>query len=295
MFDDDELEQIREDRGDWQGHIDRQKVKKSRTSTRIFAGSAAASFVAVGFLVFLVLSGMMGSALVGLAGLGGFSADIEELVGNDVSIYPAIGPTAACPSTFTGGDYVEGGGQDGNEVLENGNDVATVPQLRADISNATVPVGSNLTLNKDIQVPEILSLSMIRVSIRQDPSLGEVGNVTLGNTSLYVTGLTASRLTAFDTKIGEYYTDGTTSNPKFGSTGEFVLEGTSGTDNQVQIINASGRAHFLSFEELTLPNLDLAIEYYNSSSVPSDAVISENNTGFTNCPAASGGTTDNPF
>lgn len=309
MFDEDELEEIRDERDDWQGHVDRQTVKKSRTSGKLLAGSLGGSLVVVGLMIFLVFSGIVGSALVGLGGLGGFSADIEKLEGNDVSIYPAIGPTAGCPSGFTNGDFTNGTGIEG----ESDNSITTVPQLKAVISKAEIPNGTNLTLNKDIAVPMIDSLEMIRVSIGQDGTInpsaagGEgIGGVNLGDTELYVTGLKAGRLKAFDTQIGESYTDGTSNNPRFGPGGEFVLEGTAtGGNNQVTLSNATARAHFLSFANLTLPNLDLAIEYYNGSDITElendpdriDPVISDNTSsnGFADCPAVDGAGQDNPF
>jgi len=312
MFDEDELEQIRDERDDWQGHVDRRTVKKSRTSGKLLAGSLGGSFVVVGFMIFLVFSGMVGSALVGLGGLGGFSADIEKLVGSDVSIYPAIGPTAGCPSGFTDGEFVNGSDSPNALDEQPDNSVKTVPQLKAEIASAEIPNGTNLTLNKDIAVPEIINLRMIRISIGQDASInpsaagGEgVGGVNLGDTALYVTGLKAGRLQAFDTQIGESYTDGTSTNPKFGPGGAFVLEGTAGGngDNQVTLSNAKARAHFLSFANLTLPNVNLAIEYYNDSDITElendpdriDPVISDSPSGFTDCPVVDGSGQDNPF
>jgi hypothetical protein len=313
MFDDDELEEIREDQGDWQGHIDRQTVKKSKTSRKILAGSVGASALAAGFMTFIVFSGMLGSAFIGLAGLGGFTADIEKLVGNDVSIYPAVGPTAGCPADYAGGNFVTGNGSDPNnpdgDAVEGNpdNSISTVPQLRADISGAEIPPGSELTLNKDLQVPEITNLRMIRIAITQNASItpgGQIGNVTLGDSSLYVTGLRAGKLEAFDTEIREGYTDGTPNNPRFGPTGEFVLSGKAGS-NQVTLSNATARAHFLSFGKLTLPNLELSIEYFTDSDLTAlrnnpdriDPIISdESGTGnFGDCPVVTKSGQDDPL
>lgn len=273
MFDDNELEQIREERDDWQGHVDRQTVKRSKTSGKIFFGSVGASLVVVSFMVFLTFSGMVSAALIGVTGIGGFGATIDELEGEDVEIYPALGPTAACPSDGTGGEFVDGG-----DALagEDDNSVETLPQLRADITDAEIPQGSEITFNKDLAVPEIIDLELIRISITQNASIpngdGVVGDVELGNASLYVTGLQAEELQAFDTEIAESFSDGSADHPRLGNEGEFVVTGTAeDDDNRVEISGATGRAHFLSFSELTLPNLELAIDYYQSEDdIPDD-------------------------
>ncbi len=261
MFDQDELEELREDRYQWQGHVRRdvRTEKHTETSGRIFFSSVGAAVMMSVMLVVLMVSSSGTLALIGVTGIGGFGAEIDELVGEDVEIFPALGPTAACPSEATDGDF-----HDGN-MSDSEMDGTTLPQLRAEITDADVPSGSEIVFFKDIEVPAITGLEMIRVGIGQQDDQ-EAGNVTLGDAALHVTALEADRLQAFDTEIREQYSDGTADNPRLGPEGEFVVTGTAEDDeNQVVIEGASARAHFLSFSELQMPYLVLDIEYFNTT------------------------------
>lgn len=288
MFDDEELEQIREERDDWQGHVDRQTVKKSRTSKRLLFGSITASFVMVGFLLFLVASGMMTSALIGFSGIGGFYADIGELTGDDIAIYPAVGPTASCSSEL---DFNQGGPGNSSTTPNSGDSFTTLPQLRGEIGGAEVPGGQELTFVKDVRTPKIANIGMFRINVTAAPPSGE--NLDLQNATLYLTGLQAENLSIQDAQIREFFSDGSDANPRFwngsgsvigdgAAPGEFVIQNAPGTTANAQISNATARAHFVQFDQLNIPDLDLQIQYFSNISDASNpnAVVSNN----TDCP-----------
>lgn len=267
MFDDEELEQIRQEQDEWQGHVDRQTVKQSRTSKKILFGSMTASLVMFGFILFLVASGMVTSALVGAAGIGGFNAQIGELTGDDIAIYPAVGPTAACPADTDHG-FNDPGPQDGGTV----GTTTTLPQLRAEIGNATIPAGQNLTLIKDLQTPSVTGLDMVRLNVSAAP---KTSDLNLKSATLYITGLEANELSLQNAQIREFFSDGSSSNPRFfdggnGSAvldgnakpGEFVIRNRQGSTANAVIKGGSARAHFVAFKELSIPDVNLGLEYY---------------------------------
>ncbi len=273
MFDKEELEELREDRYKWQGHVRRdvRTEKRTETNRRIFFGSVGASLVLAVMVAVLIVSTSGALAIIGVSGIGGFGAEIDELVGEDVEIYPALGPTAACPSEATSGDFTDADGYSDADM-----DGTTLPQLRAEITDADVPEGSDLSFFKDIPVPEITGMEMVRVNLGQQDG-EEPGNITLGDAALHVTALEADHLQAFDTEIRESFSDGSSENPRLGPEGEFVVTGTAeDDDNLVVIEGASARAHFLSFSVLEMPYLSLDLEWYeNEGDADPDAVLGE--------------------
>lgn len=280
MFDKEELEELREDRYKWQGHVNREvrTERSTRFSGGRFFSSVGASLVLSVVLVAAIVSSNGALALIGVTGIGGFGASISELDGADVEIYPAIGPTAACPSPITGGDFAEGGGEDGGPVLEDDStwvedEAVTLPQLKADISDANISEGEEIDLWKDIPLPDLTNLEMIRINLGQQDDATQ-GDIYLGDASFTVTALEADSLTAFNTEIKESFSDGTAENPRLGSTGEFTVSGEAeGEDNRVVLEGAMARAHFLSFEVLEMPNLELDIDYYET--MPDDNVTAD--------------------
>lgn len=266
MFDDDELQQIQEDRDDWKGHVDRQTVKRSRTSKTVLFGSMTASFVMVGFLVFLVASGMMAGALIGLTGIGGFYAEISELEGSDLAIYPALGPTAACETSDNVG-FNEG---------HPGEEFTALPQLRAEIGGAEIPQGQELRVIKDIDMPDVADATGLE-TFRLELSQGDSGGaVDIDDIAFYVTGLEAEEITFENAQIREFFsenpedsffdgegTDSTTTpvTEDIAEPGEFAIQNRPGTDAEATILNAEARAHFLAFDSLTVENIELETQY----------------------------------
>jgi len=275
MFDDDELEQIREEQEDWQGHVDRQTVKKSRTSRRLFLSSIGSSVVGVVLLVILVSSGLMSTVALSVVGVGGFTAEIGQLNGSGINIHPALGPTAACSSTV---DF--GGSRSGPGTSATG-----LPQLRGEIRDATIPPGSDLVFVKDMAIPNLNfgGVDTFRIKINQSTSTGEI---KLGNASLYLTGLEADgnsltnegEIVIENAQISEFFS-GTSGNPKFfdaggsgtqqvipgdAEAGEFSISGTGQGTAAASIKGATARAHFIAFETLSIEDIQLSLQYLDS-------------------------------
>jgi len=290
MFDDEELDQLREDDDEWKGHVDRQIVKKSRTSRKALVGSLTASFALVALLFVLLSSSILTSALIGLGGIGGFRAEITELNGESLAIYPAIGPTAGCPSDI---DF------DAGYNSSAPSDFQTLPQLRAEIGNANVPAGEELKLTKDIDLPNITSLNTFRVSVSQgDPSK----TVAINDIAFYVTGLAASEITFENAQIREFFAQdpedsffsgvGTDATPTpvlddtqpnaSAQAGEFAIQNRPGTTANATIKDATARAHFLAFDSLTIESLRLETQYGNTTNTLPNVTKIDHSTA---CPA----------
>jgi hypothetical protein len=296
MFDDDELEQIREEQEDWQGHVDRQTVKKSRTSRRLFLSSIGSSVVGVVLLVILVSSGLMSTVALSVAGVGGFTAEIGQLNGTDIAIYPALGPTAACSSTEGGSgsklDFQEGRSSAGSSAT-------SLPQLRGEVGNAEIPSNQNLVFVKDMAIPNLNfanNVDTFRIKINQ--SAPSSTPISLGDAELYLTGLEAGDLVIKNAVIQEFYTD-QSSNPRFynpdsspgdsvisdnADPGEFSIEGEGNGGADASIIDATARAHFIAFDELTLPNVQLSLKYFDRSNPPASVGITPRVADNSQCP-----------
>ena len=298
MFDDEELEQIRDEQDEWQGHVDRQTVKKSRTSRGLLIGSMTASTVMAVVMVFIAVSGgLAAQALIGVAGVGGFAAEIQEVDNADNrAIYPALGPTAACDSDV---DVNEGPADGG---LDTGSGVA-LPQLRAEIGNLSIPSGQALILTKDINLPDtfLTDLQTFRVSVKQNASKG--GNVAINDAILYLTGLKADQISIQNAQIREFFSENASASFFSGGNqkavinnnarpGEFAIQNRPGSTANAQIINASARAHFVAFDQLDIENIQIQTKYGTVNDELND-VISINST--SGCPAKTNGTgTDAP-
>jgi hypothetical protein len=298
MFDDEELEQIRDEQDEWQGHVDRQTVKKSRTSRGLLIGSMTASTVMAVVMVFIAVSGgLAAQALIGVAGVGGFAAEIQEVDNADnIAIYPALGPTAACDSDV---DFNEGPADGG---LDTGSGVA-LPQLRAEIGNLSIPPGQALILTKDINLPDtfLTDLQTFRVSVKQNASKG--GNVNINDAILYLTGLKADQISIQNAQIREFFSENASASFFSGGNqkavindnarpGEFAIQNRPQSNANAQIINASARAHFVAFDQLDIENIQIQTKY-GTVSDPLNDVVSINST--SGCPAKTDGTgTDGP-
>lgn len=288
MFDDEELEQIRDEQDEWQGHVDRQTVKKSRTSRSLFFSSVGASFVLVILLAILVSSGLMSTAALSVAGVGGFTAEIGQLNGTGINIHPALGPTAQCTSEVDFGDS------------RSTTSVTALPQLRGEIKNAKIPSGEELVFVKDMAIPNLNfagGVDTFRIKINQSSTSG---SVDLGDASLYLTGLTADgnsltnsgKIVIKNASIREYFSN-PTSEPKFydgtdaesvidgvANPGEFAISGDGGGGADASITGAAARAHFIAFDTLSLPDVQLSLQYLDSSN--SQTIPIRNGSG--NCP-----------
>lgn len=288
MFDDEELEQIRDERDEWQGHVDRETVKKSRTSRKLLFGSLTTSMVMAVFLAFITISGSLAAGtLIGLVGVGGFFAQIEEIDNaEDIAIYPALGPTAACQSDV---DFNEGPADGG--LTGPGGGVA-LPQLRAEIGNLSIPNDKALTLTKDINLPDtfLTNLQTFRVEVKQKNSQGEVN---INNAVLYLTGLEASQIEIQQAQIREYFSEQPKDSFFEGGTGqavinnnarpgEFAIRNRPGTNANAVIKDAEARAHFVAFDQLDIDNLQLRTKYGTVNDPLPDVVSIDHST---SCPS----------
>ncbi|MFW5984124.1 MAG: hypothetical protein ACOCRA_02895, partial [Halobacteria archaeon] len=207
-------------------------------------------------------------------GIGGFNANIQELTGNDIAIYPAVGPTAACDSDI-----------EFNEPGPQGSEETTLPQLRGEIGGADVPQGQTLTITKDVQTPNVADIGMFRLNVTAS---NEQEDLVLDNAILYLTALNASELTIENAQIREFFTDGSSSDPRFydggpgpnvtdgnANPGEFAIRNRPDTNASAVIAGASARAHFIAFDQLSIQDVELEVEYFTPDNLPDNNVTAD--------------------
>ncbi len=213
-----------------------------------FGVSMTLSGVVLVVLVALVLSGNLAMAGVTISDVGGFHAQIDRVEGDGVTFYPVAGESSACRDTRTG-DYPDP--QPGEEAL---------PMLRADIDGASIGQYQNVEFRKDVHLPEIVDMAGIRVSLTRPTGFGN--EVTLGDASIEFTRLDAEEIDLqTDLVIDDRHGGGQTFGdpPEFDFQepgGEFVFEG-----QDAYIEDAEAVVHYLSFSNLTLPALEMNVEY----------------------------------
>lgn len=277
MFDNDELDEIRENGGDWAAPVD-EDDREHQVSVGRFLGSMSSSLIIVAVLVALVVSTNMA---VGIAfgQAGGFSVFFPKLEGEQLDIYPAVGESSMCKKNFTG-------------FRPSSSSDFGLPVLKADIKRANITRGP-IELTKDIPTPFIPSVDVVRINMTQN--LGgdnewEPSNVFIGNTSLQLTNLSAeSVVLSGGAQIYENFSNRSPTNtggePIFGpgngypytkdgalrppaplDYGQFHISGTN-----ADMVNGSAVAYFLGFRRLKLNNLTLNLEYNPSNPLYSTA------------------------
>jgi hypothetical protein len=252
------------------------------------------------FLAFITISGSLAAGtLIGLVGVGGFFAQIERIDNaEDIAIYPALGPTAACDSDV---DFNEGPADGGLDSPGGG---VALPQLRAEIGNLSIPDGQALTLTKDINLPDtfITNLQTFRLEVVQQNNQGEVN---INNAVLYLTALNASQIQINQAQIREYFSQDPSDSFFEGGTGqavinnnarpgEFAIRNRPGTNANAVIEDAEARAHFVAFDQLDIENLQLQTKYGTVSDPLPDVVSIDHST---TCPSGllpNGSGTDAP-
>jgi len=148
----------------------RDAVKKVRTSYRTRFILSFLSSVVVLVLVIFMITGGYAQVIATFASVGGISAEIGEIRGDNVQIYPSVGESSNCPWQTPG---TSSGPQDDEGRYQNPvspSDQA-LPQLRADISDATVPAGYGVKFTKDVELPGPFSSDAFRISIKRNESL----------------------------------------------------------------------------------------------------------------------------
>jgi hypothetical protein len=193
-------------------------------------------------LSLVTMSTVFSVTVATVSNVGGFVAEIEEVNGNDIQIYPEIGSTAVCPDTFS----------------EPGEDRA-LAFARAEIGGAQVPPNSDLRFTKDISTPKIIGIQSFRVNATTNSG---AGGLNLQNAIIDLTRLEASKIDLDSVTFNERYVGpNPTAGDRFGPSGEFIFEG----QQLNNLSNARGVVHFVQFDTLNLPTIDVELEYNPSN------------------------------
>jgi len=282
MFDEEELERVRENQGtEPSGRI----VKKDLAIT-LFISAFVLSVV-----LYLSFSSLLAvSMATSIGGTGGFIVEIEEVTqqtGNEFFIHPVAAETSECENTV---DTADGRPDplDGDTAL---------PALRAQIENAEITSNTSVSFKKGIETPSIIGIDNFVLSINNnltDSNGNFVGHgpVEINDASLIVSDLSAQRLQLQNAKINERRSDVQvdTSDPEFASNspfgpspeyrnspdpaelGELVVSG-----EGINLNDATAVAHYVGFTDLTFGDtlgsppglLNLEIKYnVNDPPVP---------------------------
>ena len=236
---------------------------------RRLAGILGAATTVMMLLLVITLSlGMVGAAMG--VGIGGFVANFGTVDADGGVIYPVVGEQAACDNA---------------------------PQLEASLSG-TATVDRYVEFYKDLPIPQELSLSNqdhVRITILSNLSSS---NVTAQNLDLRLTALEAEDLVLGDNDTttpkatiqefgpGQYNTSNSTSNyapnasyaptgagqaalngSPAGQTPEFGINASTG----FRLKNGTAAAHQVAFQQISLPQVDVAVNFINSSYGPSDS------------------------
>ena len=250
---DEEKEKVTYTRPKDEGEVDKRR----------FAGiMGVAGTVAMIALISFFSIGMVGAALG--VGIGGFVANFEQVTYNDsttsgspnAQIYPVLGAQAACESA---------------------------PQLEASLSG-DAEISGGVEFFKDLPLPSSAGFdtdSFARISIiGAAPSSNPI---TITDLDLRLTALESPELKLADANIREFapsdYNNGTNSEgASYAPTGQGTVGSSAGTtqSNTPEFgINASSfvlpqggtaAAHQVSFQSISLTNLDLAVNIINNSS-----------------------------
>jgi hypothetical protein len=279
MYTDEELEQIRGSGGN-------SECPNSRIIKRHFIVSMLVSSFATVLIIYLSLSSLaMVSVATSVGGSGGFLLEFQEikqetLAGEDPDeffIYPVVAETSKCESTVE----TPTGQPDPTD------NERALPLLKAQIEEADITSNTSLSFKKGITTPNILGLGNITVKVNNnitdtDGNVVGYGDVEIGNTSIIISELSAKRLQLTDASIDERVSDPTVAASEsgfekespFGPSTEFVQSPDPANLGELvvsgegaKIVSGSGIAHFVSFGNLRITNLNLEIEY-NDADAP---------------------------
>ena len=148
--------------------------KASRSKRWRFVVSFLSSFLLLVLVVLMITTGFA-QVIASISTIGGIQAEIGELRGNDVNIYPAVGESSNCPwqtpGTFSGPqEDPPGSGTPRFQNPVSAGDQA-LPQLRADITQARIPAGYGLSFTKDVRLPGPFGADAFRVEITRNETL----------------------------------------------------------------------------------------------------------------------------
>lgn len=94
---------------------------------------------------------ILSMGVLAITGIGGFTVETDTLQGNNVNIHGFPMETAACEANI--GDNPEVAGEDEEAI----------GGIRAEVEQIVIPADSGLTIQKDIETPEILGFDAIRI------------------------------------------------------------------------------------------------------------------------------------
>jgi len=210
---------------------------------RFFGILGTATAVSVFSFITIMSVGTVIGATLG-AGFGGFVANFENVTynGGDAKIYPIVDSHAACDNA---------------------------PQLEASLEGSSTLTG-DVEFFKDLPLPSGYGLggdSIARISIiAQSPT----GGVDVNNLGLRLTALNAENAAFGNTVLREFGPNqrGGSPSDSFSTTGQGSLDPTA-PDNEVpeyginstlfDLTNGTAAAHYVTFDSVTLAELDLAV------------------------------------
>lgn len=171
MFDPEELQEIVEK------NVREGTEERGETNTKVLAISLAASLV---FLVVVLIVSVSFSTVGALSvgGVGGFYVEADSLEANNIVLHPHPTQSAACKANFT----------DPNAEVVSENEVA-LPAVRADARQLRIPATDKLKMTKDIRLPELANLDVVRINLERGevltnpnyPPTADAGPVSVGD------------------------------------------------------------------------------------------------------------------
>jgi hypothetical protein len=205
------------------------------------------------FLIFVILLIPIGTvAGVGVSGVGGFQAYIEELNGQDVSLYPTTGETAGCIDTTN---------YNINNDPTSSDD--SFSMIQAEIGQAELAANSELRFIKDIKTPEIAGIDGMRILLTNEG--GSSQSISIGDLVLDASSLRGEELVLQgdvlldDRNFVDQFADRADS--RRANYGEFVLTG-----NDATLKDTTANVHFVAFDVLQVPGLVFDVDYLDENS-----------------------------
>jgi hypothetical protein len=224
--------------------VEEKKTETATSSSKRFIVSIASSFAFLLVILVLVFSGSLVTAVT-ISDVGGFHAEIGRVEGTGVTMYPVVGETSVCRDESGASPDPDSG----EEAL---------PMLRVDVAGASVGQYQPLEFRKDIYTPNILGMAGVRITVTRPTGFGKV---ELGDASIQLTRLDANEIYLENDLV----IDDRNATTTFGDPpqydyqepgGEFIFEG-----QDAYIEDAEAVVHYVSFSELSMPQMRLELEY----------------------------------
>lgn len=213
----------------------------------------SAATVAVGVLIFLILSSQVAMATFPVVGIGGLFLTADTFDGEDAIVYPEKGTIDESRGVVT----------DTMACQER-------PMLVFDLQGAEA---TNYALYKDIRVPYFQD-EWVTIQIVEENG----GVIDASNIQLYTTQLEADTLDVDNIRLAEGGPGAGRSDEKFGpNSGEFILQGdplgqTPDGDNNLRTTNVKAWLHAILGQQLVLQGgadgfVDIELRYLTTSDI----------------------------